>query len=60
MPAKIFRFVRHAQAPAYLELGWINHDSLKGTHHGQHATLLEWTKDGPPQEPEAQEVPLAG
>jgi hypothetical protein len=60
MSARIFRFVRHEYSGAYIELGWINHKSLEGTHHGVHATLLEWPKDTPPVEPEAQEIPLAG
>lgn len=58
--AQIFRFVRHHDAPAYIELGWINHRSLEGTHHGQYSTLLEWTKSEPPAEPDAREVPIAG
>ena len=57
---RIYRFVVHHAAPGYIELGWVNHRSLENTHHGQHATLLEWPHETPPLEPEAQEVPLAG
>lgn len=61
MTAKIFRFVRHHEAQAYLELGWIAHSGLKGTHHGQYSTIIEWPHhDRPPDEPEAREVPIAG
>lgn len=58
--AQIFRFVRHADTQSYLDLGWIAHDGLKGTHHGQYSTIIEWPHSEPPREPEAKEVPLAG
>lgn len=60
MKAQIFRFVRHAELQSFVDLGWIAHDSLDGTHHGRWSKLIEWTHDEPPREPETKEVPLAG
>jgi hypothetical protein len=57
MKARIFRFVRHENAQSYLDLGWIAHDGLKGTHHGQFSTIIEWPGEEPPSEPK--EIPLA-
>lgn len=57
--AKIFRFVRHENAQSYLDLGWVAHDGLKGTHHGQYSTIIEWPRpDEQPAEPK--EIALAG
>jgi len=57
--ARIFRFVRHENAQSYLDLGWIVHDGLRGTHHGQYSTIIEWPHpDRAPEEPK--EISLAG
>lgn len=60
MSAKIFRFVRHSDVQLYADLGWLIHNSLDGTHHGQWSKLIEWPHDDPPPEPDKSGVPLAG
>lgn len=60
MSAKIFRFVVHPRVHEYLQLGWVAHTGLDGTHHGKWAKLMEWPfDDRPPEEPQIQEAPIA-
>ena len=49
---KVFMFVRHEDAPKFLALGWLNHNSLEGCSHGDWSTLMEWVGTGEPQFPE--------
>ncbi len=58
--AQIFRFVVHDRLKAYADLGWEYRRALEGTHHGLTAFLVEWVGDGPPVEPEREEMTLAG
>ena len=47
-----FRYVDHDDVPRYEKLGWVAHPSLRGTAHGIYSTLMEWTGEGEPAEPE--------
>jgi hypothetical protein len=49
---EIFRFVKHADKDYWEQQGWIPTTKLEGTHHGEHAVLMQWPKDqeSPPQE----------
>lgn len=51
MGEQVFMFVRHEDAPAFLELGWRNHNSLDGCSHGHWSTLMEWSGEGEPVYP---------
>lgn len=42
MPEAIFRYVKHHELDEYITAGWVAHDSLVGTSHGQWSTLCEW------------------
>ena len=39
-----YRYVRHQDADAYLQLGWINTGTLAGTHHGHYGDAFGWHK----------------
>ena len=51
MTGKIFHFVRNQEVEDWLRVGWIKHDSLADTHHGQWSTLMEWTGSDEPVKP---------
>jgi len=52
MIAKVLKYVRHPDVLDYLRLGWIDRpEILKGTHHGDHATAMEWPHDREPELP---------
>lgn len=36
----VFRYVRHADIPAYEADGWVVVDDLSDTHHGHYAVLM--------------------
>lgn len=42
-----FRYVRHADIPAYQARGWIFAADL-GPTHGQWSVLMQWTGEGDP------------
>jgi hypothetical protein len=42
---KVFHYVKWWDLERWLELGWIARPALEGTHHGQHACLVEWLCD---------------
>jgi hypothetical protein len=47
-----FRYVRFADIPAYLALGWKWNGRPLHAPHGCYAALMEWMGDGEPKEPE--------
>jgi hypothetical protein len=51
MAEQTFLYVPHRFVPEYLALGWIQHDSLDGTHHGHYSKLLEWPHERPIETP---------
>lgn len=38
----IFMFAPISRVDDWLKCGWLPHDALAGTHHGEHAVLVEW------------------
>lgn len=54
--AMIIRYVPHSCVAAYEAAGWIKHESLTGTHHGEYSVMMEWPLDkGEPIEPEKEQ-----
>lgn len=47
-PEKTFLFVRINKAMDYVMCGWIAHESLLGTPHGEYSVLMEWIPCGCP------------
>ena len=43
---KIFLYVRINKAMDYVKCGWMPHESLLGTSHGEHSVLMEWIPCG--------------
>lgn len=41
MNERLFRYVKHEDVAEYESMGWIKHSALDGTHHGDHAVLME-------------------
>lgn len=56
MTAKIrtFRYVRHADVSAYLELGWISPEVRPHPHMDRYRVIMEWPHDRSPVEPMGQ------
>jgi hypothetical protein len=49
---EFFRFVPHDDLISHLANGWEPLDALEGTHHGEHAILMRYSRPGePPAEP---------
>lgn len=46
---KTFRYVLHDEVPAFAADGWVAHDSLNGTHHGEYSTLMEYRGETAPK-----------
>jgi hypothetical protein len=42
---RTFHYVRHSELADWLRCGWLAHDSLNDTHHGQYSSLCEWICD---------------
>jgi hypothetical protein len=54
-PAKMrfpfyYRYIPHEDVAAYEAKGWEASTALLNTHHGEHATLMCWEREGPPNE----------
>lgn len=45
MTERVFLYVRHADVPSYLLMGWLALPALEGTHHGQWSVLMQWLCD---------------
>jgi hypothetical protein len=44
---QIFRYIKHSEREQWEQLGWTPRpEILEGTHHGDHAIVMEWTKEG--------------
>jgi len=54
--ASIFRYILHADVPAYLACGWVARPSLVGTHHGDYSALCEWICDCAVAEPRRKRI----
>lgn len=39
---RTFHFARLTEIGDWLALGWLPHDALQGTHHGNWSVLVEW------------------
>ena len=51
-PDRVLMYVPHSQVAAYEALGWRRLPGLEGTHHGHHATFMEWPDPcQPPKRP---------
>lgn len=50
--AQILMYVPWKYTSAFMNLGWIPHNSLQGTHHAQYVCLMEWVKEGEPEKPD--------
>ena len=53
MKGQIFYYVPNGSVPGFLSCGWIAHNSLENTHHGEFSTLMEWAGEGEPRMPKA-------
>ena len=51
MKIQHFRYVAHERVNEYESVGWVAHDGLIGTIHGQWSTLMEWLGEGEVFEP---------
>jgi hypothetical protein len=43
-----YRYVPHEDVAKFEALGWTASTALLQTHHGDHATLCVWERDGDP------------
>jgi hypothetical protein len=45
-----YRYIPHEDVAAYEARGWEASTALLNTHHGEHATLMCWEREEPPNE----------
>lgn len=57
---KTFAFVRLNHAEDYLRCGWIPHDSLQNTSHGEYSVLMEYIDCGCREMPRPGHAAIAG
>jgi hypothetical protein len=50
-----YYYVRLSDVPRWIEAGWEETHSLKGTHHGDYSELMLWPHEGEPVIPKGEE-----